>query len=248
MSYVLYDWPMRTIRAYKLDRALAAEFKLMVMKMCVLKKLRNGSFWLTLALGMALIVLTFSRAVSSQAPDDDRLKDKGLLTHEADALPDVLSPAEVALQRERYRESMDLARENQQKWLQSFIASGKDPGSLERMELQVSFSTFPGTLDEAVKQADLIVAGVATNVEFRYSLIGQTWVTFRVEDVAKNTVAQPTGEIIVVFGGGPAPYPGDPSRALLGYLKPAPLLLPGKGLCSSFINPRDKQAHTRRKS
>lgn len=68
--------------------------------------------------------------------------------------------------------------------------------------------------------------GRAIDIEFSYSLTGRALVTFEVDETLKAD-GEIADAITLQFGGGPVQHPHDRNRAVLAYLEPAPLLLPG---------------------
>ncbi|HWO72098.1 MAG TPA: hypothetical protein VNN21_00905 [Dehalococcoidia bacterium] len=192
-------------------------------------ELERKGLRLALALLAALVTLLLVRVGASQVPnDDERLQEKLRAVIEAESKPDALDPETAAEIREKYLSGIALADENYRKWLADFNSRSVELRTLEWVEILAGFPG-PKSIDEAVKKADLIVIGSAVAVRFLPTTpaIGRTLVTVRVDHVLKRSGSDSSQELVVAFGGGPAPYPGDPSRAVIGYVAAAPLLLPG---------------------
>lgn len=81
------------------------------------------------------------------------------------------------------------------------------------------------TLDEAVREAHVIVSGTATHVDFSATGIGQprAVVQFTVEEVLAGSASD---TIEVTFTGGPI-RDGRSDEPAIGYFVHSPLLLPG---------------------
>lgn len=151
-------------------------------------------------------------------------------------LPDVVDPTAVAAHVAEYEAAHARTRQDYIAWLEAFNASGTDPRTLEWVERDGFYDRGPDTIDDAVREAELIVYGRVVSAEFRpwpdgpeSTIGGDTFVQFLVERVLAGDVA-PGDEIPLIFGGGPMPLqdtPGAPPRPVISYYAVDPLMLEG---------------------
>jgi hypothetical protein len=115
-------------------------------------------------------------------------------------------------------------------WLDRFNASGIDPRSFRRVEGMFEGLPPPKTIDDAVRQSQLIVSGSVVDVKF---VPNSTIITFAVAGSAKGASAL-DGNLNVIFPGGvtrdaedPIAAKNDPSKGVVLFATSAPLLLKG---------------------
>lgn len=145
--------------------------------------------------------------------------------------PNVVDPTAVAQHIEEYEAAVESAYVDFTKWLEAFNNSGVDPRTLEQIEYSAEYMEGHASLDEALEEADLVVHGRISSVEFRPSPVTtETYarsvsiVTVVLSDVLKGDASE---EISLVFIGGPASAVRDPSTTVLRYFATQPLLFEG---------------------
>jgi len=123
---------------------------------------------------------------SSQTPTpEERLAEKIRHFNAVKNQPPTLDPTAIAEKDARYQRQIAAFYEGHVTWLEEFKKSGADLGSLPWKEMEAYTNPPVSTIDEAVREAKLIVSGTATHVDFSATGIGQTRavVQFRVDEV-----------------------------------------------------------------
>ncbi|MEO8207581.1 MAG: hypothetical protein ABI598_01005 [Chloroflexota bacterium] len=106
-------------------------------------------------------------------------------------------------------------------WLADFVAQGRDPRKLQRVEMLATPVDPQPDLATAVATASTVVAARVDSIEFRPS--ATSIVTMSVTQAAKG---DPAKTIRILQVGGPAPDPSS-GEGTLSFAESDPLLLPG---------------------
>jgi hypothetical protein len=177
-----------------------------------------------LVVGATVATVGLALATSALLADDDEKLFRGV-DHTGIQVAPEKKPAnpDVGKSDEQRLAEHKAAHAQQGKFLQDFVASGKDPRALERLSVR-SYGAPVRTLDESVGRASHIIAGAVTNVSYTDGENGslprsQANVTIR--QLVKGEASQP--EITVFQLGGPVPSNGG----RLAQLETDELLLPG---------------------
>jgi hypothetical protein len=171
-------------------------------------------------------VLLTETPTSSQTPTpEERLAEKIEHFNAVKNQPPTMDTTAIAEKDARQQRQIAASQEDHARWLEHFKTKSVDLRSLPWKEMEAFTRPPVSTIDEAVQEAKLVVSGMATQVEFSATGIGQTKavVQFRVEEVLLGTAGD---TIEVTFTGGPTRY-GRSGEPVIGYYAHSPLLLPG---------------------
>jgi hypothetical protein len=195
---------------------------------------------LTLVAGLLLAALIGGWVVLSQTPKssqtptpEEKLDEKIEHFNAVKNQPPNMDPTAIAEKDARYQRQIATIHEDYARWLEDFQASGVDLRSLVWKEMEAYTRPPVSTIDQAVREAKLIVSGSATQVDFSATGIGQprTVVQFRVDEVLAGAADD---TIEVTFTGGPM-RDGRSGETVIGYYADSPLLLPGDEAVLIFV-------------
>jgi hypothetical protein len=190
------------------------------------------SFKVTLLAGFLVVALIGGWVVLSQTPTssqtptpEEKLAEKIQHYNAVKNQPPTMDPTAIAEKDARQQRQIAASHEEYARWLEDFKVSGVDLRSLVWKEMEAYTRPPVSTIDEAVREAKLIVSGTATHVDFSATGIGQprAVVQFTVEEVLLGTADD---TIEVTFTGGPM-RDGRSGEPVIGYHAHSPLLLSG---------------------
>jgi hypothetical protein len=112
---------------------------------------------------------------SSQTPTpEERQAEKIRHFNAVKNQPPTMDPTAIAEKDARYQRQLAAFQEDHARWLEHFKTRGVDLRSLVWKEMEAHTRPPVSTIDEAVREAKLIVSGTATHVDFSATGIGQT--------------------------------------------------------------------------